>query len=253
MSGKSVGVLGEEYLENGLVISCEHASNRVRPWLEPDDIPARWLTDHWGWDVGAFELARRLGRRLNAPVVYSRFSRLLCDVNRKPGVEKVVRDSILGERIEANTALTDRERSERISNIFKPYHQKLSNLLERAKKANADTWFLSIHSFTPKKGGQLRPMEMGVLYDDYDNFAKQMARRIEREGFDVALNEPYSGLEDSIYSVARHGSAQRVPYLELEVRNDLIDYRKGWERVANRLGDVIEKLDPVRWTGRGGG
>ena len=41
-------------------------------------------------------------------------------------------------------------------------------------------------------------------------------------GATVAPNEPWSGMKGLIYSVARHGAVHQVPYLEIEVRDDLL-------------------------------
>ena len=66
-----------------LVLSCEHASNKV---------PARYagmfegeptlLSSHRAFDIGAAELARRWSKITEAPLVQGRMSRLLVDLNR---------------------------------------------------------------------------------------------------------------------------------------------------------------------------
>ncbi len=68
---------------SGLVLSCEHASNRLPPpwrWPAEDD----WLVaSHWAWDPGAADITRSLASRLGIPAVLASFSRLLVDPNRR--------------------------------------------------------------------------------------------------------------------------------------------------------------------------
>jgi predicted N-formylglutamate amidohydrolase len=55
-------------------------------------VPRRWrglfegaeevLASHRGWDPGAFDLARRLARLLDVPLIAHHITRLLMDVNR---------------------------------------------------------------------------------------------------------------------------------------------------------------------------
>ena len=74
-------------------------------------------------------------------------------------------------------------------------------------------------------------MEIGVLFDSYDAVAQRLAEQFELQGFVTALNEPYSGLKGMMTVARRHGTAHGVIYLELELRQDLIDNRdKGSRR-----------------------
>ena len=66
-----------------LIISCEHASNRIPEQLEAlfhghEEV----LATHWGYDLGAAPLARFLAERLKAPLLLGQVSRLVVDCNR---------------------------------------------------------------------------------------------------------------------------------------------------------------------------
>ena len=66
----------------GVVLTCEHASNRLPEpwkWSERDQ---RLIDDHWAWDIGAADFSRELADRLGAVAVLARFTRLLVDANR---------------------------------------------------------------------------------------------------------------------------------------------------------------------------
>ena len=96
---------------------------------------------------------------------------------------------------------------------------------------------LAIHSFTPVYEGQRRAMELGVLFDDrYSLQGQELGRLLAAQGFCVALNEPYSGHDGLIYSVARHGATFSIPYLEIEIRQDLLESMP-------RIADVTARLD----------
>ena len=100
----------------------------------------------------------------------------------------------------------------------------------------------AIHSFTPVYLGQSRPMEVGVLFDAYHEAAWRLEGALAEAGFATALNAPYSGMDGLIYSARRHGRAHGLVYLELEVRQDLIDTPARAAAVAERLAPALHTL-----------
>jgi predicted N-formylglutamate amidohydrolase len=85
-------------------------------------------------------------------------------------------------------------------------------------------------------------MEIGVLYHDFESLAQRMASLIAGEGLAVALNEPYSGRAGLAHSAFLHGRSHAVPYLELEVRQDLIATSDGVVSVAARIDACLARL-----------
>src|SRR5262245_54234884 len=75
-----------------IVITCEHASRRLPAGLAPR-APAerRVLGSHWGWDIGAWAVTRRLAASLRASAVGGAVSRLVVDLNRSAGDPSLVR------------------------------------------------------------------------------------------------------------------------------------------------------------------
>ncbi len=65
------------------------------------------------------------------------------------------------------------------------------------------------------------------------------------EGFAVELNAPYSGFDGLIYSARRHGLEHGIEYLELEVRQDLIDTPAAAERVGLRIARALTAYAPA--------
>jgi predicted N-formylglutamate amidohydrolase len=233
-------VLLEGHPNSQLFLTCEHASNRVPAPLSasPDDAP--WLQTHWAWDIGAADVTRSLAVATGSPAVLSRFSRLVCDPNRLPTDHTWIREDVEGHTVSFNRALSSAERRRRLVAYHHAFHQTLGDAIaERMLKAQPP-WLLSIHSFTGEYEGERRMMDVGVLFDDYVTPAVELARRLRGQGLETALNEPYSGLRGLIYSANRHGRCFGLPYLELEIRSDLIDTAAGVERITAALLAALE-------------
>ena len=90
-------------------------------------------------------------------------------------------------------------------------------------------------------------MEVGVLFDDFDEDAWHLEEALTLEGFESVLNAPYSGRGPGalIYSAQRHGRSLGVKYLELEIRQDLIDTDDKAREVAHRLGRALDVFRPA--------
>ncbi len=217
-----------------MLITCEHASKAFPPELRPGVEDHPYIDDHWGWDVGAAELARALGRLSGAPVLCSEWSRLVVDVNRAPGGDHIVRRQA-GAHAFGFNAVDAAEVQRRMEAYWAPFHARVDEALHRRRPA----LLLSIHSFTPQLGAEQRPMHLGVLFSDHDALAHGLAERLSTADWQVALNAPYSGKEGLIYSVERHGRAHAVPFVEIEVRNDLIADAAGVARVAAHLHGAL--------------
>jgi predicted N-formylglutamate amidohydrolase len=72
--------------EPAVIVTCEHGGNHVPPpYRALFRGRERLLASHRGWDPGALTAARELARVLRAPLIFSRVTRLLIDLNRSPG------------------------------------------------------------------------------------------------------------------------------------------------------------------------
>jgi predicted N-formylglutamate amidohydrolase len=224
------------------VFTCEHATNRLPEW-EVAAGDRAFLEDHWGWDVGAADLTRALARETRSAAVLSRFSRLVCDPNRRPDEPSFVVPVVDGHVLALNRAVDDAERARRRARYFDPYHDAIDRVLAE-RRSGGPGHLCSIHSFTPTWEGRPREMEVGVLYDAHEDRARALAASLEAEGFVVAHNEPYSGYAGLIYAASRHGRAHGVPYVEVEVRSDLIDTPARAAAVAVRVARALRVHAP---------
>lgn len=226
MRNDAVEIVGVP-VQNGLLFSCEHGSARVpAPW-RPRPADRRLLESHWGYDIGARHLSLRLAHYAQSCAVISRFSRLLIDPNRAPTEPSLILKDCGGEGQPRFNQAPDLQA--RLERFHHPFHQALDATLRQQRPR----LLLSIHSFTPCYRGQNRHQEAGVLFDRYDDLALAWLAALKKEGLDAYENEPWSGKDGLIYSAKRHGEAHAIPYLELEIRQDLIrSQRRAWAMAA---------------------
>lgn len=229
--------------EGPLFITCEHASARVPAPLRTSAGDRPWLQTHWAYDIGVRTLGRELVRLTRSRGVFARFSRLVCDTNRAPDHPDLIRTQTEGHALSFNEGVSPRERERRIQAYHEPYHTAIAaGLGAQIAGRRGEVLLLSLHTFTPVWEGQARPMEVGVLYSSHEAVAARLAGELDREGFETAMNAPYSGRDGLIYSGARHGQAQRVVFLELEVNQALIGTPAAAMRVARRIAAATGRL-----------
>jgi predicted N-formylglutamate amidohydrolase len=97
-------------------------------------------------------------------------------------------------------------------------------------------------------GGIARPWDIGILHDGGDaGFARLLLARLgEEKGIVVGDNVPYQ-MDDTDHSVPRHAYASRLPYAELEIRQDRIGDGEGQDRwtalLAAALNDAQARME----------
>ncbi|HET8946000.1 MAG TPA: N-formylglutamate amidohydrolase [Candidatus Polarisedimenticolia bacterium] len=238
-----------------LVLTCEHASNRLPRGCRPRTEAERALLHtHWAWDIGAWEVARRLARRLGAAAVGGGVSRLVVDLNRPVVDPSLVRREAGWVKISWNARLLPLEIERRMHAFHLPYHDAIDRAILRLIVRGARPLLLSVHSFTPVYEGRRREFDMGVLFDRSRGHAERLLRGLRREGFEVRENEPYSGIAGMMYSIHRHGTHHDLPCLELEMNQALFRQRGAAARLAPKIARALAPLlalqRPGRRTGR---
>lgn len=242
MLNEAYEILGDPEYTGRLLITCEHASNRLPQSLSPTAEDMKWLETHWGWDIGAAELARELVLIKDCLAVLAGFSRLLCDPNRALDDEGLIATQVEGHPLSFNGHLDDEELTWRIEDYWESFHNAVDEAMAARIARGGDVVLLSVHTFTPNMGGVARDMEVGVLFNEHEAVARRLANLLVQQGFLTALNEPYSGQGGLMYSANRHGQIHGVIALEIEVRQDLVDTPQKARMVARRLAPAITKL-----------
>ena len=203
-----------------IVFCCEHASNFVPKEFSGLGLRPDHLSSHIAWDIGAAGLAIELSRLLDAPLVAAPVSRLVYDCNRHIDAFDAIVEESDGVGIPGNENLNSAQREQRVREYYLPFHRQLETTLERA---GYDCALVTIHSFTPVYKGQRRDVEIGVLHDSHTSLADALLRDTDAVShFDVRRNEPYAASDGVTHTLQRHGVANAMPNVMLEIRNDLI-------------------------------
>jgi predicted N-formylglutamate amidohydrolase len=223
-----------------LVLTCEHASNRLPHGLRPRSAPERALLQtHWAWDIGAWGVARHLARAFGAAAIGGAVSRLVVDLNRQVADPSLVRREADGLRLSWNARVTPPEIERRMLAWHLPYHDAIDREILRLVTRGVQPLLLAVHSFTPVYDGRRRDFDMGVLFDRSRPHAVALARALRSSGFRVRYNEPYSGLKGMMYSIHRHGTHHGLPCLELEINQALLLPRGAAAHLASPIASAL--------------
>jgi predicted N-formylglutamate amidohydrolase len=98
---------------------------------------------------------------------------------------------------------------------------------------------LSIHSFTPNYEGEVRDVELGVLFNEEEEHADALYERLMRAFANVRKNEPWSGRGGLIYSAETHAQRFGRIALELEVRQDRLEDPSYRARLVPVLAEFV--------------
>ncbi len=226
----------------------DHGGRRVPRALAGLGLPDAELARHIGWDIGVTALGEALSRRLDAAFVHQLYSRLVIDCNRAPDAVDAMPAVSDGTVVPANADLDAAARAARVAAVHTPYHAALAAAIERRRASGQPTALVALHSFTPVMRGVARPWHCGILHNGAnDGLARALLACLRAEGdLVVGDNEPYA-MDRIDYTVPRHAFAARLPYAEVEVRQDLLGDDAGiaaWaERLARLLPQALDLAD----------
>jgi predicted N-formylglutamate amidohydrolase len=230
-----------------VVLVCEHAGRVVPRVLGRLGLPEQAFERHIAYDLGAAGLARELALRLDAPLALQPYSRLVCDCNRRPEVPSFAPEISEDTVIPGNLGLSPQARQARTLAIFEPFHHGVRALVDERLRQHGRIAFITIHSFTPVFLGVRRELEVGLLFNRDCRLADAVGQRLRRQAdLRVVDNEPYRMDDESDYTVPVHAERRGLPYLELEIRNDLLataEARRLWaERLAEALRPALAEV-----------
>lgn len=226
-----------------LMLLCDHASNQIPAEFADLGLPHAELSRHIAYDPGAAAVTRALAERLAVPAIMSTFSRLLIDPNRGEEDPTLVMRLSDGAVVPGNVSVDEVEKRQRIERFYRPYHAAISEALDERLGRGITPALVSIHSFTPVWRGQMRPWQIGVLWDRDPRLAVPMIEALATNpALTVGDNEPYSGAlcGDTMY---RHGTCRGLAHALIELRQDLIADEAGVAVWVDRLAEILSELD----------
>lgn len=218
------------------LLTCDHAGRRVPETLGRLGLPEPEFDRHIAYDIGAAAVSRRMANALDAVLIEQRYSRLVIDCNRPPGVESSIPTVSESTQIPGNADLSDAERRRREAEIFEPYQQAIAREIERRASADIATVLVAMHSFTPVYKGEARPWHIGTLYGRDARLAVPLRDELAAEGrYVVGDNQPYSVSAGTDATIPMHGEARGLLHVGIEIRQDLITDETGQAAWATTL------------------
>jgi predicted N-formylglutamate amidohydrolase len=217
-----------------ILLLCDHASAAVPNGIDLG-VPRDVMAQHVAVDIGAEALTRALAATLGAPAVLARVSRLVIDLHREPDHPALIPVESDGIAVPGNVGA---DRFDRIARFHAPYHAAIAGEVRRRQPR----LIVAIHSFTRQlmAGGQPpRTLEAGILYNRDDRAARTMLDALRAAGVETGDNAPYSGRVLNA-TLNRHGEANGIACVSVEVRNDLIDAPAGVADWCARLAPIIQ-------------
>ena len=232
------------------LLLCDHATNRVPKSISKKNLglPKSELERHIAYDIGAKKRAIQLATQINAPLIYTDYSRLIIDPNRSKrdptSIMKIYDGSIIPENLKLSIAQIKHRREQ----FYDPYHKAIAQFLNKKKEKKTFVCIVSIHSFTPKLNLQdPRPWHIGILWDQDRRMSELIIQDLKRnKEICIGENKPYSGnlIGDTLF---QHGTSNNIPHVLIELRNDLINNKLGqnkWVKIISAtLNSCIEKLN----------
>jgi predicted N-formylglutamate amidohydrolase len=203
----------------GVLLIADHASAHVPADVDLG-IADALLADHIALDIGVEAVAVQLVAAGAVDcAILGGVSRLVIDLNREPDHPGLIPESSDGHDIIGNRGLDAPARAARIARFYDPYHDQLDRLIPVMRPA----MILSLHSFTPhlaSRPEEDRPWDIGVLYNQDERLAVRAIGVLSADGWCVGDQQPYSGKLLNA-TMNRHAEARGVPYIGIEMRQDL--------------------------------
>ena len=223
---------GKNYFET--LIVCEHASNGIPSGLRGLGLGEETRSSHVAWNPGAPDVAQDMVREMEAPLALGAISRLVYDCNRPPESPSamVTRSEIY--EIPGHRDLSPTTRLERVNAVCKPLDETLAKLVKAG--AGALSLLVTVRRFEPVLRDRPTDVEIGIVHGKDKRLARALVAAIpEGLSFDTRLNEPCGAAEGVAHTLDRHGAANGLLNVMIEIRGDLVRARRRQSDLAARL------------------
>ncbi|ATM95898.1 Predicted N-formylglutamate amidohydrolase [Yersinia frederiksenii] len=225
------------------ILLADHAGQRIPAQLGDLRLPAGEIDRHIGWDIGSLATAQLLSQYLDATLIHQRYSRLVIDCNRTPGIASSIPEISEHTRIVRNIGVTIEEAEARRVEVFQPYHDLITQTLNRRRDSGQPSVIISMHSFTPSFKNSERPWQIGTLFNRNPAFALQLITLLQQDSsLNVGINQPYAMTDATDFTLPFHAERRQLPYVGIEIRQDLITQQAGQEQWALRLAKLLPQV-----------
>ncbi len=185
-----------------IILTCEHGGAEIpAPYKKLFKHNMGVLKTHRGLDIGALAVAKDLKNELNSPLIYSVVTRLLVDLNRFLGSLTLFS--------EFSNILSRAEKDKIIAQYYKPHWIRVHRVVESLITKKNTVIHIAVHSMTDNLNGNIRTMQLALLYDPKRTVEKKFSSlwiaelRKEFPDFKIARNNPYKGDGEGLTSTFR--------------------------------------------------
>ncbi len=229
---------------SAFIIVVDHAGARIPRCLGSLGLAPVDLERHIAWDIGALGVARGVAAALDAPLIAQNYSRLVIDCNRDPQVATSIPHVSETSEIPGNMNLSAEQIALRRAEIFEPYHRRIREIIDERRAAKRPAILVAQHTMTDVYHGVRRSMHAAILYNRDRRFAGMVLDQLRRNtDVIVADNEPYFVSDQTDYTVPHHAEARSLPYVEIEIRQDLVRDRPGQAAWAKRIAGALQDAE----------
>lgn len=235
--------------ENGIgrspfLLTCDHYGRMIPRALGDLGVSASELERHIAWDIGIAGVTTELSKLMDAHMIAQRYSRLVIDCNRPFESVTSIPEISEATRILGNADLDADAIEARRSEIFKPYHDRIAQVIDTRARQARPTVLIAMHSFTPVYAGIARPWHIGTLYSTDARLAHLVRDHLRAEGdMVVGDNEPYAASDSSDYAIPVYGVKGGLVHTGIEIRQDLIRDPSGQNEWAERLARIFSDVE----------
>jgi len=226
------------------LFTCDHYGRLIPRNLGDLGVAESELVRHIAWDIGIAGVAEQLAAHLGAHLIAQRYSRLVIDCNRPPGVASSIPMISEATTIPGNEGLATETVDMRRREIFDPYHRRIDEIIDARAHRGQPTVLVALHSFTPVYAGIARPWHIGTLYHRDRTLPPMMLQHLRAEGdLVVGDNEPYAVSDQTDYTIPVHGEMRGLINSGIEIRQDLIGDQAGQKQWAERLARILKEIE----------
>ncbi|WP_120498768.1 N-formylglutamate amidohydrolase [Kiloniella sp. EL199] len=236
-----VNVINED-ADTPFVFLCDHATSFIPKSRKNLGVEDHHLTRHVAYDIGIKGVTEGLAEHFKSRAIFSNFSRLLVDPNRKldnDGLMPVVSD---GCHVPANQDMPTAEREARLNTFYWPYHNQIEATLDGMIEQGQVPIVVSMHSMTHEMAGVARPWPVCVLWNQDPRIPLPLIETFTRQGFTCGDNVPYSGRDDHGHTMERHADRRGLPNVLIEIRQDLISDQAGIDQWTAHMINAFEEV-----------